>query len=362
MMTWTLLPAAEFGAHADRWAQFNDETSASPLLHVDFVRPLLAHFGTGKELLALCEHNGQLAAMAIVAPCGPGKWDTFQPSQAPIGMWMHRRGADLAALLGALTRALPGFPLVLGLTQRDPALDPLPGPAATLKSTDYIQTARIKIVGSFDDYWNARGKNLRANLKKQRAKLLKEGIATRLEVSRAPQDVAAAVDDYGRLESAGWKSGIGTAVSADNAQGRFYRDMLEGFFARGAGSILRYWFDDKIVAMNLCIEGRDCLIVLKTAYDESLGNQYSPAFLMREETCQQLFEEKKFDTLEFYGRVMEWHLRWTDDIRTMYHLTSYRWPALLQLHTLINKRAALLARLRPQLPAPLAAEQGKPSE
>lgn len=361
-MTWTLLPAAEFGAHAERWARFNQEHCASPLLQTEFVQPLLTHFGTGKELLAVCESGGQLTAMAIMTPCGAGKWDTFQPSQAPIGIWMHRRGADLAALLAGLTRALPGFPLALGLTQRDPMLEPRPDTGGTLNTTDYIQTARITIEHSFDEYWAARGKNLRANLKKQRAKLLKEGIATRLETSRAPQEVAAAVADYGRLESAGWKSGIGTAISSDNAQGRFYQDMLEAFCARGAGSIVRYWFDDKVVAMNLCIEGFGCMVVLKTAYDESLGNQYSPAFLMREETCQQMFDEKKFDTLEFYGRVMEWHLRWTDEIRTMYHLTSYRWPALRQLRTLLNERSARLERLRQQQSSPLPAEQGKPSE
>ncbi len=361
-MTWTLIPATEFAAHAARWGQLNAETCATPLLQPEFVQPLLNELSTGKELLAWYESGGQLIAMAIMTPRGPGNWETFQPSQAPIGMWMHRHGSDLAALMAALTRALPGFALVLGLTQRDPALEPKPAAAATLKTTDYIQTARIRIVGSFDEYWNARGKNLRTNLKKQRTKLHKEGIVTRLDVVRNAQDVAAAVAEYGRLETAGWKSGLGTAVSADNAQGRFYQDMLERFCSRGTGSILRYWFNDRVVAMNLCIEGFGALIVLKTAYDESLGNQYSPAFLMREETCIQLFHDKQFESLEFYGRVMEWHLRWTDDIRTMYHLTSYRWPALLQLHTLIHNRSALLARLRPQLPAPLPVEQGKPTE
>ena len=105
--------------------------------------------------------------------------------------------------------------------------------------------------------------------------------------------MAAAVADYGRLESAGWKAQGGTAIHPDNAQGRFYRAMLEGFCRRGAASVIRYWFDDKVVAMNLCIEGHGSLIVLKTTYDESVPSHYSPAFLMREETCQQMFDEKQ---------------------------------------------------------------------
>jgi CelD/BcsL family acetyltransferase involved in cellulose biosynthesis len=361
-MSWTIIHAGGFAAHAARWAQLNRDTCATPLLQPEFVQPLLTELGSGKELLAWYERDGQLLAMTILTPRGGGKWDTFQPSQAPIGMWMHRPDADLAALLAALTAALPGFALVLGLTQRDPALEARPATTAALTTIDYIQTARIRIVGSFDEYWNARGKNLRTNLKKQRTKLAKEGITTRLDEIRDPQGVAAAIADYGRLESAGWKSGVGTAVSADNAQGRFYQQMMENFCRLGQGVIARYWFDDKLVVMNLCIEGFGTLIVLKTAYDESLGNQYSPAFLMREEDCQQLFEQRKFDQLEFYGRVMEWHLRWTDDIRTMYHLTSYRWPALRKLHTLIQRRSALLTRLRSPSPAPLAVEQGKSSE
>jgi hypothetical protein len=29
---------------------------------------------------------------------------------------------------------------------------------------------------------------------------------------------------------------------------------------------------------------------------------------------------------------MEWHLRWTDEVRTMYHVNHYRWPVLRRLH------------------------------
>ena len=362
-MTWSLFPATQFDAHADSWAQLNAETCATPLLQPEFVHPLLKELSSGKELLAIYRDDGHIAAMAILVPGGAGKWGTFQPSQAPLGMWMHRPDADLPALLAALLRTLPGLPLVINLTQRDPALEPRPPAAATLASVDYIETARVVIQGRFGDYWDGRGKNLRANMKKQRAKLAKDGIAARLEVIRDPAAVAAAIVDYGRLETTGWKSGIGTAVDAGNAQGRFYQTMLTSFMQRGNGCILRYWFDDKVVAMNLCIEGFGTMIILKTAYDESLGNQYSPAFMMLEETCRDLFDNASFRTLEFYGRVMEWHRRWTDDIRTIYHLTGYRWPVLLPLHKAIkNRRAALSGQRGIALSAPLGHAPSTSSE
>jgi CelD/BcsL family acetyltransferase involved in cellulose biosynthesis len=236
--------------------------------------------------------------------------------------------------------ALPGPALVFGLTQCDPALLPRPSARGRLDTIDYIDTARITMQGGFSEFWAARGKNLRANLKKQRVKLDKEGVAVRLEVSRAADDMAAAVADYGRLESAGWKSRSGTAVHPDNAQGRFYRAMLEALCTRGAGSVYRYWIGERLAAMDLCVEDAGCVVVLKTTYDESAAQGLSPALLMREDASRTLFDAARLARIEFYGKVMEWHLRWTDEVRTMYHINCYRWQALRLLHAWHRRRCA----------------------
>ena len=119
--------------------------------------------------------------------------------------------------------------------------------------------------------------------------------------------------------------------------------MLEAFARRGAARVYRYFIGERLAAMDLCVEGGGCVVVLKTAYDESLGGTLSPALLMREEACRDIFEDGRFERIEFYGRVMEWHRRWTDEIRTMYHLNSYRWPVLARLHALAAQRQALAA-------------------
>jgi hypothetical protein len=317
---------------------------ASPPLAADFVQALLDVFGTGRELLAWHGRGDDTDAMTIVAPRRLGVWDTFQPAQAPVGLWLQRDTRAVDGMLADLLRALPGPALMVGLTQCDPVLMARPADASRsgARSFDYIRTARISVAGSFDDYWNARGKNLRNNLKKQRNRLRQDGIATRLEIVRAPERMADAVADYGRLETSGWKGAGGTAVEAGNDQGRFYRTMLETLARRGAASVYRYWFDGPggphLAAMDLCVEGGGCIVVLKTAYDEALGPQLSPALLMREEATRDLFDEGRFERIEFYGRVMEWHTRWTDEIRTMYHLNGYRWPLLARLHAGIGKR------------------------
>ncbi|MFP5392973.1 MAG: GNAT family N-acetyltransferase [Gammaproteobacteria bacterium] len=347
-MSWTLYPAAQFERHMDAWGALHAASQASPMLAPDFIHPLLREFGGGRELLAVYAAAGRPQAMALLAPSGRFGWATFQPAQAPIGLWMQESALALPALLEGLLSRLPGLGLVLGATQLDPFLLARPADGGALATLDYIDTARITLAGSFEDYWAARGKNLRTNLKKQRARLDKDGVITRMQISRDAADVAAAVADYGRLESAGWKAREGTAVHPDNAQGRFYRAMLEAFCARGAGSIYRYWFGDQLVAMDLCIEDGESIIVLKTAYDESVPGSLSPTLLMREEQMRQLFAEARIRRLEYYGKVMEWHTRWTDEVRTLYHVNHYRSPLIA--HLIAKLKARRNTHIKPERP------------
>ena len=342
-MMWRLHPAARFDALAPHWAALHAAGPAAPMLAPSFVSALLAQFAGGDELLALCSDADGPCASAVLAPQGRGRWASFQPAQAPLGLWLQRPGLDTGRLLAGLAGSLPGFALQVGLTQCDPLLLPRPPDTGCARSLNYIDTARIDVEGSFDDYWNARGKNLRNNLKKQRNRLAADGVTTRLDIVMRQEDMAAAVADYGRLEGAGWKARGGTAVDAGNAQGRFYTRMLETMAGEGGARAYRFWFDERLVAMDLCILERDTIVILKTAYDESVASALSPALLMREEACRRMFDEGRFARIEFYGRVMEWHTRWTDQVRTLYHLNHYRWPLLARLHGLLRERSAVTA-------------------
>jgi len=319
------------------WQVLLERSGNTPLLTADFIVPLLESFGTGEERLVCCGEPGAPVAMAIMCPRGRFSWETFQPSQAPLGAWLHDSRYSFAQLMAGMFKALPGVTLLTGVTQQDPDLVSRPDDGGGIETLDYIQTACVSIRGTYDDYWSARGKNLRQNMKKQRNKLAKENTVTRLEILRKPEQMEQAVADYGRIESSSWKAEGGTAIHPDNAQGRFYRAMLEAFCRAGQGCVYRYYYGDRLVATDLCIEGGGALIVLKTTYDESIVDGTSPALLMRQEAFQQLFEEKRLDRVEFYGRVMEWHTKWTDEIRTMYHVNGYRFDALKKLKRVSRK-------------------------
>lgn len=338
-MTWTLLPIAQFAAHSSQWDALVQSRAGIPFLESAFLQPLVDTFGKGDELFCLRHSEGRLCAAAIVQSGRAGMWQTFQPSQLPLGAWIAADSAELASHCRDLLRQLPGLTLGIGVTQVDTLFYVRPDEGPTVRTQDYINTAWVDVAGDFDTYWEARGKNLKQNTRKQRNKLKAEGTETRIECITAAEDVSNAIADYGILESAGWKTADGTAIHPDNAQGRFYQTMLQNFCRLGRGRIYRYWFGDKVVAMDLCIHDDDAIVILKTTYDETY-KAVSPSTLMRQDEFEQIFVEHKFKRIEFYGKVMEWHTRWTENARTLYHVNVYRYaivPRLLDLRANLAK-------------------------
>ncbi|MEC5397278.1 GNAT family N-acetyltransferase [Uliginosibacterium sp. H1] len=328
---WEFHAASAFPTLAGRWDALNQRAGNLPFQDSRFIGPLLKHFGDGKQLIALATDGADTVAGGILQPGGLGRWTSFQPSQMPLGPWLATASAwQDADLLPALARSLPGFCAQLGLTQLDPHILARPEDNANHDSLDYIQTAWVDIDSDFDTYWNARGKNLRTNMRKQRTKLETDGVQIGFQTLTATTDMEAALNEYGRLESAGWKAGAGTAVNADNAQGRFYTEMMQAFCADGRGKIWRLMFGDKVVAVDLCIEAGDTLVVLKTAYDPEF-KAVSPAFILRQDAFKELFDAGRIRRIEFYGRLMEWHTRWTENSRTLYHHNHYRWALVKTL-------------------------------
>jgi CelD/BcsL family acetyltransferase involved in cellulose biosynthesis len=336
---WQLYPTTAFTQFVPEWDALVEDVEGPPFLSSAFLLPLLAQFGSGSEQLAICREGDAITGAALVARRSAGVWDTFQPSQLPLGPWLVRRGHDPVAIARALLHRLPGLALQLGLTQLDPRMYARPGGGEDASTLDYVQTAALAVDGTFDDYWAARGKNLRANMRKQRNRLLADGVVARFDVLTRPDDVAGAIDAYGRLESAGWKAATGTAIARDNAQGRFYRAMLENFCSLGRGRMYRLCFGDRVVAMDLCIEGGDVQVVLKTTYDETISN-LSPAFLLREEELRKHFTDRRVRRVEFFGKVMDWHLQWTRDTRMVYHVNITRFPRLARLRARWASRGA----------------------
>ena len=312
------------------WDRLSKDRGDLPFMTAAAVCNALEVFGTGQEVLVTGTQGGHAVAMFVLVEQGALRWQTFQASQMPLGCWVALRGMSLVELTESLIRAPVGLCLALSVTQVDPLYAPRAGDDSCVAHSDYIDTAWIDVAGSFDDYWAARGKNLRQNMRKQRNKLAAENTTTQMRVLREVADMGPALSRYGVLESAGWKAGQGTAIHADNAQGRFYLRLLEDGAARREAVVYEYLFGERTVAMNLCLLRAGQLVVLKTTYDESIKT-LSPAFLLREEELQAIFGGSEIRRIEYFGRLMDWHTKLTDNKRAVYHLTRYRWPWVKRL-------------------------------
>lgn len=330
MLQWQAKPIDPSSPDIEDWAELHRVCSASPLLHPDFLLAALREYGGRDTHMWTCRKDGRLLAAAVLRTDGPLRIGTFQPSQAPIGFWLQRPEVPTAELVADLAARQPPWRLVLSITQQDPALLNRPADTRLLRTSDYIDTARITIATDWGTYWQTRGSNLRQNIRKARNRAEKAGKRCELRTITTADGIADAVRIYGDIESRSWKASEGTAVSPDNDQGRFYTDLLTRFAQRDSARCYQLWIDDQVAATDLCILGREEIVILKTTFDEAFKD-FSPAFLMRETAFAALFGEGRCRRIEFYGRVMEWHRRWTDEIRTMYHLTSYRTPVLARL-------------------------------
>lgn len=336
-LTWRGLDAralsTDVGLRSD-WDRLNRTGLDLPFLASDAICAALDEFGSGREVLLCGSEGGRDRAILLLTPSGRLRWSTFQPSQIPLGCWVAEPDLTptLLAAQALSSRCLGNLALVISLTQIDPLQAPRAHDDPWCRHDDYIPTAWLEVAGSFDEYWAGRGKNLRQNLRKQRAKLAAEGLVVELLLWRDAAEIAPALDRYGMLESSGWKAGQGTAIHPDNAQGRFYRRLLEQAALRNETLITEYRFGGRTVAMNLGLLRNGTWVVLKTAYDESTAKSLSPASLLREAELQHFFDaDPAVARIEYYGRVMEWHTRLTEHQRTLYHLTCYRWAWLKQV-------------------------------
>jgi hypothetical protein len=325
-VTWSVHPALEvFHQFRDRWDALNAVQNSHILLDSGFVSILLNHSGSRDVVLAVNEDAGS-PAMALLQRKASGIWETFQPSWAPLGLFLCGVAEHAGENVLSLMRSLPGYAIQLSVLQQDPDYSMF---SATdncdwTEKSDYSQTARISLQGTFQEYWDTREGKFRKNNDRRRRRLAEIG-SPEFAVILDSAGVEDAIREFGRLESKGWKANGGTAVAADNAQGRLYRAVLEYFCKRNEGVIYQLRINGQVIATDLCVVRGEMLVLLKNTYDEEWST-YAPGVLLREDIVRSLYAEGRVRDYEFYGPLMEYQLNWTRNIRTLYHLTCFRYP------------------------------------
>jgi CelD/BcsL family acetyltransferase involved in cellulose biosynthesis len=329
---WHLKPASSFLNYAELWDRLNRESFDHILLDSRFVDALLGHFGDSAVKLALWNQGGD-SVLALIRPSSCWSWTTFQPSQAPLGLIVGRfpfaaTKEPVRSLLSSTSRVTLQFSIL----QQDPVCSTFTAPG---DSVDYIQTPRLTIQGTFEQYWKGRSGNLRHNLRRQRKRLSEENHELGLERLQSPSDMRSAVEAHARLESTGWKAELGTEIGADNAQGRFYEEILRRLASSSETVVYQLTLDRTVIASDLCLRRGSMLVILKTAYDQSL-NGLSPGLLLHQAIIEDLFAGGEIGVVEFYGRTLEWHRKFTEESRQMFHVNIYRNEQLQWLSRLLR--------------------------
>jgi hypothetical protein len=313
-----------FHRYREKWDEINKRCGNHILLDSGFVGSLIRHFASDETLLGFSDDDSK-PGMLILDKLRSAFWQTFQPSQSPLGLILLGNRDDAEVKTAELIRSIPGYCVEFSITQQDPDYTVFGNlkNARLAESVDYITTSRITIAGTFEDYWKSTGRYFVDDLRRQSRRLEEQGIRMDFVAQRDPDRVAECIRDYARLEGGGWKGKERTAVTPEGKQGLFYREVLEKFCGKGEAVIYQLLFDRRVVASDLCLERDGMLVVLKIAYDENLQG-ISPGKFLHREILKLLFEEGKTRMLEWYGRVHEWQRKLGSVPRTMFHLNFYR--------------------------------------
>jgi len=332
---WEAKNIAELNSLAVVWDRLNSGNNNQSVLSYKFIQALLNSFSSGDETLVLGWQDDHLVFGAIFEKLSGIRWRTFQPSQAPLGCIICSVDLLTFDVFSQVSKLLPGTTLLLDLTQVDSQQIPLPV-VKNLFTMPYITTGSLNVPKDFEQYFANFSKNTRQNFNKGRNRLTKLDIAARLEIVTDKISMKSFVSKYGEIESSGWKNAEGTAIHVDNQQGKFYVELLSNFAEQNEAQIWCYYFNEEVVAVDLCIIMSDTLVILKTTYEEKHA-KYSPSLLMKLDAYKKLGIDGNIKTIEYFGKTKDWHKRLQCEEREIYHITWCKFPHLFKLFNWFKK-------------------------
>jgi CelD/BcsL family acetyltransferase involved in cellulose biosynthesis len=135
----------------------------------------------------------------------------------------------------------------------------------------------------------------RRNLQKKRRRLTRELGHEPEFVDRSADPTA--IDDYIALEAAGYKLGIGVAMTTVPGETEFFRDMCARFAAEGRLHVLALQAGGEPLAMDIWIRGREGEFMIKTSYDQRYS-AYSPGLMLHIDAMMFFHEHSDAEWLE----------------------------------------------------------------
>ena len=105
-----------------------------------------------------------------------------------------------------------------------------------------------------------------------------------------PETVAAAVEDFFKLETRGWKGKAGTAAALHDDIRNFIASAVSGLAAEGKVAINRIFIDGSAIAVTIMLRSADTAWFWKIVYDEKFA-QHSPGVVLAFAVTEDLVED-----------------------------------------------------------------------
>jgi hypothetical protein len=320
---WQFTPAHKnFYKYRASWDALNQKLLENhPLGDSCFVEPLIKHFATDRDILAIKSAGNECHGMLLLGASRFGVVGSFSPAQTEICPVLISSIQELQTLVDQL----PYTNLALQLYRQDPDYSAFPDTQSAVAHEvhGHAKTVCIDLDGEFAAYWSARSSKLRKNMSRILRMVNAPDFNFRFTTVESPEAILLAVDRYGDLEMQGWKRMAGTAVHSTNLQGKFYRETLSRFAERGKGVVYELYIDDFLVSSQMAIANDTFLITLKTTYNEKFG-EYSPGKLLDYLMLQHEFRLKRFARIEFCTNAGPELIRWGTRTRPISDISVYR--------------------------------------
>jgi CelD/BcsL family acetyltransferase involved in cellulose biosynthesis len=166
----------------------------------------------------------------------------------------------------------------------------------------------VAVRGAWDPYLERLDARHRSNLRRRLRRLFGEHTVVVDQIT-AIEDVDAALEDGLRIEAAGWKGEMGTAIASNPDIRRFYTELARRCAARGWLRLRFLNVDGRRIAFSYALVCRNVLYSLKGAYDPDSA-AHSPFTLLSYLMLKDAFEHG-LSRYEFLGPGDPWKAAWT---------------------------------------------------
>jgi CelD/BcsL family acetyltransferase involved in cellulose biosynthesis len=321
---------------------------------------LLVWSGTSpRKLLGFFPGRIELRRYGLKLPVLVGWTHAYAPLGTPL---VEREAAEpvIAAWLAHLADdpELPGLVLLPFLPTDGPfttALDAIVR-RAQMPVADFNTHQRAQLVPDDDRLFYVErtlGRHRHKELRRYVRRLGEVG-ALLFTTATEPETVAAAIADFFKLETRGWKGKAGTAAALHDDIRGFITAAVAGLAAEGKVAINRIFIDGRAIAVTITLRSADTAWFWKIVYDEKFA-QYSPGVVLTFALTEDLVEDTtliRTDSCATANHPMIDHI-WRERLALSDRLIAVRPPVSLasarRLEMLRNTALAAAKAVRSQM-------------